>query len=73
MQCPKCSGGLKMAERSGIEIDYCVSCRGIWLDSGELDKIIERSAASTPPRQERDYDRGQDRESWWERIMDVFD
>jgi uncharacterized protein len=37
-----------MADRSGIEIDFCPSCRGVWLDRGELDKIIERSAAATP-------------------------
>jgi Zn-finger nucleic acid-binding protein len=37
-----------MTERSGIEIDYCPQCRGVWLDRGELDKIIERSAASQP-------------------------
>jgi len=36
-----------MADRQGIEIDYCPSCRGVWLDRGELDKIIERSAAYT--------------------------
>jgi len=39
-----------MSERSGIEIDYCPSCRGVWLDRGELDKIIERNAASLPPQ-----------------------
>ncbi|KTE15061.1 zf-TFIIB domain-containing protein [Sphingopyxis sp. H115] len=39
-----------MSERQGIEIDYCPQCRGVWLDRGELDKIIERSeAASAPP------------------------
>ena len=37
-----------MSERSGIEIDYCPTCRGVWLDRGELDKIIERNAASQP-------------------------
>lgn len=37
-----------MADRSGIEIDYCPSCRGVWLDRGELDKIIERSAQAEP-------------------------
>ena len=37
-----------MSERSGIEIDYCPSCRGVWLDRGELDKIIERSTAEAP-------------------------
>jgi Zn-finger nucleic acid-binding protein len=44
MKCPICSGvDLKIAERQGIEIDYCPECRGVWLDRGELDKIIERS------------------------------
>lgn len=43
MQCPKCAIPLNMAERCGIEIDYCPQCRGVWLDRGELDKIIERS------------------------------
>jgi len=44
MKCPICTGiDLKIAERQGIEIDYCPECRGVWLDRGELDKIIERS------------------------------
>lgn len=43
MKCPKCNTTLMMSERQGIEIDYCPDCRGIWLDRGELDKIIERS------------------------------
>ncbi len=47
MQCPVCSVDLVMADRSGIEIDYCPKCRGVWLDRGELDKIIERSNAMT--------------------------
>ena len=38
-----------MSERQGIEIDYCPTCRGVWLDRGELDKIIERSAAAPAP------------------------
>lgn len=50
MACPVCSVELKMAERQGIEIDYCPQCRGVWLDRGELDKIIERSAAAPPPQ-----------------------
>lgn len=46
MKCPVCPGvDLKMAERQGVEIDYCPECRGVWLDRGELDKIIERSTA----------------------------
>ena len=47
MLCPNCQTALTMSERQGIEIDYCPTCRGVWLDRGELDKIIERSAA--PP------------------------
>ena len=43
MKCPNCNETLVMAERQGIEIDYCPACRGVWLDKGELDKIIERS------------------------------
>lgn len=44
MNCPSCKETvLQMSERSGIEIDYCPSCRGVWLDRGELDKIIEKS------------------------------
>jgi Zn-finger nucleic acid-binding protein len=45
MLCPADQTPLTMSERSGIEIDYCPTCRGVWLDRGELDKIIERSAA----------------------------
>lgn len=42
---PQCTGvRLVMADRQGIEVDYCPECRGVWLDRGELDKLIERSA-----------------------------
>lgn len=44
MKCPNCNEILVMTERQGVEIDYCPACRGVWLDKGELDKIIERSA-----------------------------
>lgn len=45
MDCPVCKNTkLLMSDRQGIEIDYCPNCRGVWLDRGELDKIIERSA-----------------------------
>lgn len=47
MLCPTCRVGLVMSERQGVEIDYCPQCRGVWLDRGELDKIIER-ATPTP-------------------------
>lgn len=49
MACPVDGSVLVMSERSGIEIDYCPQCRGVWLDRGELDKIIERGAAASPP------------------------
>ena len=49
MQCPTDGSTLTMSERSGIEIDYCPQCRGVWLDRGELDKIIERSATMQAP------------------------
>jgi uncharacterized protein len=48
MLCPTDGATLVMSERSGIEIDYCPTCRGVWLDRGELDKIIERSLGSSP-------------------------
>ncbi|MBL8272088.1 zf-TFIIB domain-containing protein [Steroidobacter sp.] len=60
--CPACKVGLVMSERQNIEIDYCPNCRGVWLDRGELDKIIERSLSterSTSARQpveDRDYE-----------------
>lgn len=48
MKCPVCTTiDLSMSDRNGIEIDYCPQCRGVWLDRGELDKIIERSARDT--------------------------
>jgi Zn-finger nucleic acid-binding protein len=46
MACPIDGATLVMSERQGIEIDYCPTCRGVWLDRGELDKIIERSGAA---------------------------
>lgn len=75
MKCPVCrESDLVMSERQNIEVDYCPQCRGVWLDRGELDKIIERSltvetaqsAARAPenrshsPRVSYDYDRDRD-------------
>ncbi|MFN8534604.1 MAG: zf-TFIIB domain-containing protein [Dehalococcoidia bacterium] len=48
MKCPTCQVELRMTDRQGIEIDYCPQCRGVWLDRGELDKLIERSAEARP-------------------------
>ena len=49
MPCPVCKVPLVMSDRQGVEIDYCPQCRGVWLDRGELDKIIERSAQDVAP------------------------
>jgi Zn-finger nucleic acid-binding protein len=52
MKCPTCKEpNLVISERKGIEIDYCPDCRGIWLDRGELDKILERSREEEEPKQ----------------------
>jgi uncharacterized protein len=49
MKCPTCTDtALVMSDRQGVEIDYCPQCRGVWLDRGELDKLIERSGAMSP-------------------------
>ncbi|MFD2517058.1 TFIIB-type zinc ribbon-containing protein [Salinimicrobium flavum] len=61
MKCPNDNTTLVMTERSGVEIDYCPECRGVWLDRGELDKIIERSAPQAQknqdyqPRSDKNY------------------
>lgn len=47
MQCPIDQTELVMTDRQGVEIDYCPKCRGVWLDRGELDKIIDRSAGGS--------------------------
>ena len=66
--CPACRVDLVMSERQGVEIDYCPRCRGVWLDRGELDKILERSAAelapppAAPPQSTPEYRRDHDRE-----------
>lgn len=77
MQCPTDGSTLVMTDRSGIEIDYCPQCRGVWLDRGELDKIIERAAPSVmgaarapepaPPGPPRYDDRYDDRARYEER------
>ena len=61
MKCPNCNETLVMTDRNGVEIDYCPNCRGVWLDRGELDKIIERSSqyGSSRPAEThsgKDYD-----------------
>jgi Zn-finger nucleic acid-binding protein len=85
MQCPIDGTQLVMADRSGVEIDYCPQCRGVWLDRGELDKIIERSAAISaapppPPPQAGYSDRGHSdtrrkkkRDGLGDLLGDIFD
>ena len=51
MKCPNDNTQLVMTERNGVEIDYCPECRGVWLDRGELDKIIERSSPQAQANQ----------------------
>ena len=55
MDCPICKVPLVMDDKQGIEIDYCPKCRGIWLDRGELEKIIERSNQPYPPQQQGNF------------------
>ena len=58
MKCPVCTTvNLVMSDRQGVEIDYCPECRGVWLDRGELDKIIERSGSQgvAPPAPQQVY------------------
>ena len=57
MKCPVCNVQLMMADRQGVEINYCPDCRGVWIDRGGLDKIIDRSGASTSVCRPNDSDR----------------
>ncbi|MFV0432439.1 zf-TFIIB domain-containing protein [Leucobacter triazinivorans] len=55
MNCPSDGTTLLMSERQGVEVDYCPQCRGIWLDRGELDKILERMQADTAEKPAQQY------------------
>jgi Zn-finger nucleic acid-binding protein len=84
MKCPNCKEvNLVMSERQGVEIDYCPDCRGVWLDRGELDKIIEKSAQSEVGKRpssnhfehkdyknQEDYNKQKRKGSW---MSDLFD
>jgi len=85
MKCPQCTDqSLLMSERQGVEIDYCPKCRGVWLDRGELDKLIERSVtvgaaqAAAPAPQAQHYPVGgshkqqgyRKHKSWLDEIFD---
>lgn len=56
MKCPKCNVMLVMADKQGVEIDYCPECRGVWLDRGELEKIMERAGEHYSKRENYDND-----------------
>ena len=62
MNCPVDDTELRVSDRQGVEIDYCPKCRGVWLDRGELDKIIERNARSPYTDEPRGGDRDRDRD-----------
>jgi Zn-finger nucleic acid-binding protein len=82
MHCPSDGATLVMSERSGIEIDYCPDCRGVWLDRGELDKLIERSLSQAVPQapasaehqryrpEQQGYRKPKRRESWLSELFD---
>ena len=62
MKCPVCEDvTLLMSQRNGIEIDYCPQCRGIWLDRGELDKIVERAKLEEQKDESHEHSRNKDR------------
>lgn len=73
MQCPVCDIALSISSREGVEIDFCPQCRGVWLDRGELDKVIERASTAIAPApagrrdERRSYDRDDDRRGYEDR------
>lgn len=82
MKCPNCNVNLMMTDRNGVEIDYCPECRGVWLDRGELDKIIERDPQTSPGpisyksenRQSSNYDQDYHRKKKKDSFLgDLFD
>jgi Zn-finger nucleic acid-binding protein len=74
MKCPTCQIELKMTERQGVEIDYCPQCRGVWLDRGELDKILERTSGEhSPSTRFRSRQKSDDRDDLYDRRWDDDD
>jgi Zn-finger nucleic acid-binding protein len=74
MKCPNCNAAMNPFERQGVEIDTCPQCRGVWLDRGELDKIIERyeeyDSYRNEPREERRRSDPPRRQSFWQELFD---
>jgi len=62
MKCPIDNQLLSMSDKNGVEIDYCPDCRGVWLDRGELDKIIEKTDTYQQARTYPETDRNKDRD-----------
>lgn len=76
MKCPNCNVNLSITDRNNVGIDYCPECRGIWLDRGELDKIIERSSQSDGFIDTRSTNRGNEHTSNKKKdsfLSDLFD
>jgi Zn-finger nucleic acid-binding protein len=73
MKCPLCNTDLLMGERLTVQIDYCPKCRGIWLDNGKLDKIIESSTSTPSTRRREDRDDDDDNNSILGRLGQLFD
>lgn len=71
MKCPNDQTTLLISERQGIEIDYCPECRGVWLDKGELDKLIEKNASSTSPGQHYSSDNYRGNDSQYRQEQDT--
>lgn len=76
MKCPVCKDvTLLMSEKSGIEIDYCPECRGIWLDHGELEKIMEKNNSSNDNQDNnnlKDKNKPKKKESFISEILEIF-
>lgn len=81
MKCPACpETTLIMSDRQGIEIDYCPECRGVWLDRGELDKLIEKSTSPKHESAPKDYRASDDhykKENYYKKrksfLSEIFD
>ena len=79
MLCPRCDGSLTVTQRDGVEIDMCPKCRGVWLDRGELEKIMSRmSSFDDHDRDDDDYkrrpqhhdERYRKRKTFWSELFD---
>ena len=73
MKCPSCPDStLTMSDRQGVEIDYCPQCRGVWLDRGELDKLIDRAGSQPVPTHPVNVPQPQYRDSGYRENSDNY-